>query len=177
MIRSVLGQSVPSYLVACYANCHWGKAVAVTLLAPGRRWSLTYGSASPFESMAFSPCGHREDTHILHTKGHVQPHLQFSVKGDVMLPSNVSRNDRVRKRQGIWGPNCGYISATGSFFPIPQFWMVLKVTVQKNYIINIMCSPQSIVKGLCPTVITLQELNHLAVTETDTQLHSCGEWK
>lgn len=53
-------------VVACYVNCHWGEVGAVTLLAPGRRWSLTYGSASPLESMAFSPCGHKNahtDTH------------------------------------------------------------------------------------------------------------------
>lgn len=51
-------------LESCYINCCWGKVGAVTLLAPGRRWSLTYGSASPLESIAFRPCGHR------HTKTH-----------------------------------------------------------------------------------------------------------
>lgn len=38
----------------------WGCVEAVTLLAPGRRWSLTYGSASPLESMAFRPCRHTD---------------------------------------------------------------------------------------------------------------------
>lgn len=53
-------------IVAWYVNWHLGKVRAVTLLAPGRRWSLTYGSASPLESMAFSPCRHKQThTHTL----------------------------------------------------------------------------------------------------------------
>lgn len=49
------------------------REVVVTLLAPGRRWSLTYGSASPLESMAFSPCG---ETHTgMVTDAHAHAHI------------------------------------------------------------------------------------------------------
>ena len=47
--------------------------VAVTLLAPGRRWSLTYGSARPLESMAFSPCWVKTHTHT-YTHKHMCKH-------------------------------------------------------------------------------------------------------
>ncbi len=46
--------------------------VAVTLLAPGRRWSFTYGSASPLESMAFSPCGHKQTHKSTKTSCHIR---------------------------------------------------------------------------------------------------------
>lgn len=81
-----LGQ--PS-VVACYVNCHWGEVGVVTLLAPGRRWSLTYGSASPLESMAFSPCGHKQ-THTCTVVSKVTS----------SCPQTRHTADRVRKKEG-----------------------------------------------------------------------------
>lgn len=55
--------------------------VAVTLLAPGRRWSFTYGSASPLESMAFSPCGHKQAHKRTQTSCHIRCTRMSGMRG------------------------------------------------------------------------------------------------
>lgn len=55
--------------------------VAVTLLAPGRRWSFTYGSASPLESMDFSPCGHKQTHKSTKTSCHIRCTRVSGVRG------------------------------------------------------------------------------------------------
>lgn len=39
-----------------------GPSLSLTLLAPGNRWSFTYGSASPLESIGFKPWTHKPRT-------------------------------------------------------------------------------------------------------------------
>lgn len=128
-------------LVACYVNCHWGKVGAVTLLAPGRRWSLTYGSASPLESMAFSPCGHKQT----HTDTHT--HAVVS-KVTSSCPQTLHTTDRVRKRQRIWQTSSTVVTSPWRFWvflSMPLFPTILDSFVLSSrepfseiYIINIM---------------------------------------